>query len=91
MKKAHPCSSCSKCPFEHHYDLYLKDILLALDFMDWLVEHMGLEAFMHDRTTCSAIIRKFELIKKALKHIPRIFKQHTLTYRGSDWHACEIS
>jgi len=74
MKKAHPCSSCSKCPFEHHYDLYLKDILLALDSIDRLVEKRDFDTFMHDRTASSAVLRKFALIVQALDHIPLEFQ-----------------
>lgn len=74
MKKHHPCSSCARCPFEHHYELYLKDILLALDSIERRVQKMDRDAFLHDRTTSSAVLRKFELIEKALEHIPPEFQ-----------------
>ncbi len=78
MKRPHPCSSCATCPFEHHYDLYLKDILLALDSIDRIVEDMSFETFVHDRTTLSAVSRKFERIAQAVEHIPPDFQAHHL-------------
>jgi len=76
MKRRHPCSSCATCPFEHHYDLYLKDILLALESIDRLVEDMSFETFVHDRTTLSAVFRRFERIAQAVEHIPPDVQAH---------------
>jgi uncharacterized protein with HEPN domain len=59
------------------YKLYIKDILAAMDSIEAFVEDMGLEQFREDDKTMSAVIRKFEIIGEATKHIPEeILKQY---------------
>ena len=52
------------------YKIYLKDILSAMDSIEKFVEGMSLEALFEDDKTSSAVIRKFEIIGEATKHIP---------------------
>jgi uncharacterized protein with HEPN domain len=59
------------------YGLYLKDILAAIDSIEAFVEGMSIDQFNEDDKTASAVIRKFEIIGEAAKHIPEeIIKQH---------------
>jgi uncharacterized protein with HEPN domain len=57
------------------YSLYLKDILAAMDSIEVFVEGMGLEEFRADDKTASAVIRKFEIIGEAVKHVPEEIRQ----------------
>ena len=60
-----------------NYELYLKDILEALDAIEKFVEGMDFEDFKNDDKTSSAVIRKFEIIGEASKNIPEeIRKKH---------------
>jgi uncharacterized protein with HEPN domain len=52
------------------YRLYAKDILDAAEAIEHFVEGMDLEKFKSDDKTSSAVIRKFEIIGEAAKHIP---------------------
>ena len=52
------------------YQLYLKDILSAMDSIEAFVEGMSFEEFRADDKTASAVIRKFEIIGEATKNIP---------------------
>ncbi|MGH9836334.1 MAG: HepT-like ribonuclease domain-containing protein [Blastocatellia bacterium] len=55
--------------------LYLKDILAAIDRIEEFVAGMDLEAFQTDDKTSSAVLRKFEIIGEAAKHIPDEVRQ----------------
>jgi len=57
------------------YDLYLKDILKAIESIEIFVANMSFENFKEDDKTLSAVIRKFEIIGEATKHIPEEIKQ----------------
>lgn len=57
------------------YDLYLKDILAAMESIESFVGAMGFEEFHVDDKTISAVIRKFEIIGEAAKHIPDHLRQ----------------
>jgi uncharacterized protein with HEPN domain len=57
------------------YTLYLKDILAAIDRIEEFVVGMDLEAFQSDDKTCSAVLRKFEIIGEAAKQIPDEVRQ----------------
>lgn len=50
--------------------LYLKDILAAIDSVQSFVAGMTLEEFQADDKTFSAVVRKFEIIGEATKHVP---------------------
>jgi len=52
------------------YSLYLKDILEAMAAIEKFVAGMEFEDFKNDDRTSSAVIRKFEIIGEAIKHIP---------------------
>ena len=53
-----------------NYKLYLKDILSAMENIEEFVEGIDFEKFREDDKTSSAVIRKFEIIGEATKHIP---------------------
>jgi len=55
--------------------LYLKDILAAVESIQSFVAGMEYEAFQSDDKTLSAVIRKFEIIGEAAKHIPYTVRQ----------------
>lgn len=57
------------------YQLYLKDILSAMDSIEAFVEGMSFEKFRADDKTASAVIRKFEIIGEATKNIPDEIRQ----------------
>ncbi len=57
------------------YQLYLKDILSAMDSIEAFVEGMSFEEFRTDDKTASAVIRKFEIIGEAKKNIPDEIRQ----------------
>jgi uncharacterized protein with HEPN domain len=50
--------------------LYLKDILAAIESIEAFVAGMDLESFQADDKTASAVIRKFEIIGEAVRHVP---------------------
>lgn len=52
------------------YRLYVKDILDSAEAIEKFVEGMDFEAFRADDKTTSAVIRKFEIIGEAAKHVP---------------------
>ncbi len=52
------------------YTLFLTDVLDAVDSIEKFVEGMTLDEFKRDDKTSSAVIRKFEVIGEAMKHIP---------------------
>ncbi len=52
------------------YRLYLKDILAAMESIEAFVQGMGFDQFRADDKTVSAVIRKFEIIGEAAKHVP---------------------
>lgn len=55
--------------------LYVKDILDSILVIEKFVEGMGFEKFREDDKTSSAVIRKFEIIGEAAKHIPDEIRQ----------------
>lgn len=56
-------------------DLYLKDILNAMESIEEFVRGMEFEQFEQDDKTTSAVIRKFEIIGEAAKKIPESLKK----------------
>lgn len=52
------------------YNLYLKDILEAMESIEKFVGNMSFEKFKRDDKTTSAVLRKFEIIGEATKQIP---------------------
>jgi uncharacterized protein with HEPN domain len=53
-----------------NHNLYLNDILTAIDRIEEFVAGMDFKAFQDDDKTASAVIRKFEIIGEAAKQIP---------------------
>ena len=53
-----------------NYELYLKDILTAIESIEKFVMDMDFKKFERDDKTSSAVIRKFEIIGEATKNIP---------------------
>ena len=56
------------------YKLFLKDIVDAMDHIEEFVENMAIDELEADEKTSSAVIRKFEVIGEAVKHIPNKVK-----------------
>jgi len=52
------------------YQFYVKDILDAMEAIDTFAAGMEFDQFKADDKTSSAVIRKFEIIGEAAKHIP---------------------
>ncbi|NTU73714.1 DUF86 domain-containing protein [Candidatus Roizmanbacteria bacterium] len=52
------------------YQLYLKDILAAIESIEAFVQGMDVGSFKADDKTVSAVIRKLEIIGEAAKGIP---------------------
>jgi len=52
------------------YRLYVKDMLDAAEAIESFVDGMDFEKFRADDKTTSAVIRKFEIIGEAAKHVP---------------------
>jgi uncharacterized protein with HEPN domain len=57
------------------YNLYLKDILAAIESIEAFVDRMSFDEFIADDRTISAVIRKFEVIGEATKQIPDDLRQ----------------
>jgi len=55
--------------------LYINDIFNAINAIEKFVEGMDFKEFKEDDKTSSAVIRKFEIIGEATKHIPKEIKQ----------------
>jgi len=53
-----------------NYQLYLKDILSAIESVEKFITKMTLNEFMADDKTASAVVRKYEIIGEATKQIP---------------------
>lgn len=56
-------------------NLYLVDILEAMEAIGRFVEDMEFEDFEADDKTSSAVIRKFEIIGEATKNVPESIRQ----------------
>ena len=52
------------------YKLFIEDIISAIESIESFVEDMSYDDFIVDDKTSSAVIRKFEIIGEATKHIP---------------------
>ena len=57
------------------YKLFIKDIADAMEHIEEFVGDMALEELEADEKTSSAVIRKFEVIGEAVKHIPNKVKE----------------
>ena len=54
--------------------LFVRDIIAAMQAIEQFVEGLSLDEFKEDDKTSSAVIRKFEIIGEATKHIPEFVK-----------------
>ncbi len=57
------------------YKLFLRDVILAMDSIEDFVEGMSFRELKDDDKTSSAVIRKFEIIGEATKHLPKSLKE----------------
>lgn len=57
------------------YKLFIKDIILAMKSIEGFVESLSLDEVREDDKTSSAVIRKFEIIGEAIKHVPEDLKE----------------
>jgi uncharacterized protein with HEPN domain len=58
------------------YKLFLNDIIRAMESIELFAEGMSSEELAQDDKTASAVIRKFEIIGEATKHIPESIKEN---------------
>jgi len=57
------------------YKLFIKDIISAMKSIEEFVEGLSLDEVREDDKTSSAVIRKFEIIGEATKHVPEDLKE----------------
>ncbi|MBS3095967.1 DUF86 domain-containing protein [Candidatus Woesearchaeota archaeon] len=57
------------------YKLFIKDIIDAMEHIEEFAGDMALDELEADEKTSSAVIRKFEVIGEAVKHIPKKVKE----------------
>ena len=57
------------------HQLYLKDILAAIESINEFTKNMTFEEFQADDKTTSAVIRKLEIIGEAVKGLPDNVRQ----------------
>jgi uncharacterized protein with HEPN domain len=55
--------------------VYLKDILAAIESIESFTTGMTLDAFEGDDKTQSAVIRKFEIMGEAVRHVPEEIRE----------------
>jgi uncharacterized protein with HEPN domain len=55
---------------KRNYKLFLKDIFSAMEAIEKFVEGISFEELIQDDKTSSAVIRKFEIVGEATKHVP---------------------
>ncbi|MBF0476159.1 MAG: DUF86 domain-containing protein [Deltaproteobacteria bacterium] len=56
------------------YILYLKDILQAMEAIETFVVGINFDSFKKNDLISSAVVRKFEIIGEAAKHIPETMR-----------------
>jgi len=57
------------------YQLFIKDIIAAMESIEGFVEGMSFEELMQDDKTASAVIRKFEIVGEATKRLSDELKE----------------
>ena len=55
--------------------LFVKDIIDSMESIEKFIGKMTLDELQEDEKTSSAVIRKFEVIGEAVKHIPNKVKE----------------
>jgi len=61
---------------KRNYKLFIKDIILAMKSIEEFVEGLSLDEVKEDDKTSSAVIRKFEIIGEATRHVPDNLKEN---------------
>lgn len=64
------------------FTLFIEDIKESCEAIFEYVKDMDIEEFKNDRKTYSAVIREFEIIGEAVKHLPSEIKEH---YNEIEW------
>ena len=57
------------------YNLYIKDIVTAMESIEEFVAGMDFESFQVDDKTASAVMRKLEIIGESVKQVPEEVRQ----------------
>ena len=60
---------------KRRYDLYLKDIIEAIERIQEYIGSMGYEEFCEKGITLDAVMRNMEIIGEAAKNIPDSFRE----------------
>jgi uncharacterized protein with HEPN domain len=60
---------------KRNYKLFIKDIISAMKSIEEFVEGLSLDEVKEDDKTSSAVIRKFEIIGEATRHVPEDLKE----------------
>jgi len=58
------------------YKIFIQDVLSAIDSINLFIEGMNYDSFKDDDKTSSAVIRKFEIIGEAIKHVPSEIREN---------------
>jgi len=66
------------------YLLYLKDILEAIERIESYVKGCSFEQFAKNTLIIDAVVRNFEIIGEATKHLPLEIKQENPSIRWKD-------
>ena len=61
---------------KRNYKLFIKDIISAMKSIEKFVEGLSLDEVKEDDKTSSAVIRKFEIIGEATRHVPDNLKEN---------------
>ena len=64
------------------YKLFIKDIIASMESIEEFVGDMTLDELETNEMASSAVIRKFEIIGEAVKHIPNKIKEE---HKGIQW------
>ncbi len=73
------------------YRLYIDDILEAIDKIENYIEKHSFDEFGKDNKTIDAVIRNFEIIGEASKHIPETVREKYPKFHGKRWQGCVIN
>jgi uncharacterized protein with HEPN domain len=61
------------------FQVYVEDIIDAIDSIEEYTGELTYERFVKDKKTVDAVVRNFEIIGEATKHIPkRVRKEHPI-------------
>ena len=73
------------------YRLYLNDILEAIERIETYVKGMTFEEFSKNTIVIDAVVRNFEIISEATKHIPAEVKSENPLIKWKEMGGCEIN